>query len=203
MKITPVTLRGLAVACAVASALVAAPAAQAAPASAAQAVSATGIDLNITMQEQQKSNWCWDASGNTIAAWFGNTLTQTKFCQIAHNETGTTCANNQGYLSDQQRVFRWLGFDDDGIYNSNGQTLSFSAIKTEIDNKRPIGTRIQWSNGGGHMHVLYGYDNATSGQRVSYGDPLQGVQRYHHVSYSAYKSNSEFSWTHTLYGIKG
>src|SRR5438128_2657668 len=70
--------------------------------------------LNISMQAQQKSNWCWDASGNTVADWWGHELTQVRFCQIAHNESGSDCANKQGYLSDQQRVYRWLGFSSSG-----------------------------------------------------------------------------------------
>ncbi|SDX60725.1 Papain-like cysteine protease AvrRpt2 [Amycolatopsis xylanica] len=187
--------RGLAAACAAVSVF-----ALQAPAT-ATAVQLKG-QVGIQMQAQEKSNWCWDASGNTIAAYFGHTLSQTKFCQVAHNESGTTCANNQGYLSDQQRVFRWLGFSNAGTYNSNGQTLSFASIKSQIDAGRPIGTRIGWSNGGGHMHVLYGYDNSTSTSKVDFGDPWGSNPRYNHMNYTSYLRNSQFTWTHTVYGIE-
>jgi len=192
------TLRGFSAAVTgVALLVVIAPAAQAAP-----AVSpAASTYLSISMQAQEKSNWCWDASGNTVADWWGHDLTQTKFCQIAHNESGSDCANQQGYLSDQQRVYRWLGFSSAGYYNSNGYTLSFSGIRTEIDNRRPIGTRIGWSSGGGHMHVIYGYNADTTS--VLYGDPWPSSNRYNSMSYTSYKSNSRFTWTHTVYGVKG
>ncbi|WP_409490751.1 papain-like cysteine protease family protein [Amycolatopsis sp. cmx-11-12] len=189
--------RGLATACAGVAAMVALQA----PASAAPAITAA-TTIPITMQAQQKSNWCWDASGNTIAAWWGHSITQTKFCQVAHNESGSDCANNQGYLSDQQRVFRWLGFSNVGSYNSSGQTLSFATIKSQVDARQPIGTRIGWRNGGGHMHVLYGYDNSGGATTVYYGDPWGSSPRYNQMSYNAYRSNNSFTWTHTVYGIK-
>ncbi|GAA2777918.1 papain-like cysteine protease family protein [Saccharopolyspora taberi] len=196
MKRNGLTPRRLAVSCAVAGALTC----SAAPAS------ATAIpfgDLEIRMQEQEKSNWCWDASGNTIADFWGHQLTQTEFCQIAHNESGDDCANEQGYLSDQQRVFRYLGFSSAGTYNDWGETLDYGAVKQEIDAGQPIGTRILWTSGGGHMHVIYGYDDAGGRTTVSYGDPLQGAERYNSMDHDAYLSNGEFSWTHTVYGIRG
>ena len=197
MKRTGLALRGLAASCASAAALIALP-----PSGFAAPSDVVPFgDLNIQMQEQEKSNWCWDASGNTIADFWGHQLTQTEFCQIAHNESGDDCADEQGYLSDQQRVFRQLNFTSAGTYRDSGETLSYDAIKQEIDAGQPIGTRILWTSGGGHMHVLYGYDDANG--TVSYGDPLQGAQRYNSMDYDAYQSNGEFSWTHTVYGIKG
>ncbi len=195
VKTMPGVLRGLAIL----SAATAAAVALQAPATAA----AARTDLGITMQAQQKDQWCWDASGNTIADYWGHSLTQTRFCQIAHNESGSDCANNQGYLSDQQRVFRYLGFTSAGTYNSNGQVLTFTGIKNQIDLGQPIGTRIGWRSGGGHMHVLYGYDNSNGATRVEYGDPWPNNSRYNSMNYDTYRSNTQFQWTHTVYGIEG
>lgn len=197
MKAKTSVLRGLTAMCAA----VAAALAGQAPVLAAPALPAR-TDLGITMQAQEKDQWCWDASGNTIASYFGYALSQTKFCQVAHNESGSSCANNQGYLSDQQRVFRYLGFSSTGSYNSNGQTLSFASIKAQIDAGSPIGTRIGWSSGGGHMHVIYGYDNSGGATKVDYGDPWKANSRYNSMNYSSYRSNNQFTWTHTLYGIE-
>ncbi len=41
--------------------------------------------LNITMQAQQKTNWCWSAAGNTIATWMGKNYSQNQFCNAAFN----------------------------------------------------------------------------------------------------------------------
>ncbi|MEV4435388.1 papain-like cysteine protease family protein [Streptomyces sp. NPDC049585] len=158
--------------------------------------------LDITMQAQEKSNWCWAASGNTIATWFGRTYSQNQFCNAAFNRSqGTTCPNNQATLGNVQNALAWAGINE-GLY-VNGW-LRYSTVQGEINAGRPVETRIQWSSGGGHMHVLYGYDEAQS--LVYWGDPWPSNTRYNWASHSWYvggdgSGNERFSWTHSLYRI--
>lgn len=64
--------------------------------------------LGITMQAQQKTNWCWAASGNTIATWFGRNYSQNQFCNAAFNrQQGYDCPNNQASLANVQTALRW------------------------------------------------------------------------------------------------
>ncbi|MFC7306579.1 papain-like cysteine protease family protein [Streptomyces monticola] len=153
--------------------------------------------LNITMQAQQKSNWCWAAAGNTIAAYLGKNYSQNQFCNAAFNrQQGTECPNNQATLGNVQTALRWMGVNQ-GSYVSGW--LRYSTVQTEVNANRPVETRIQWSNGGGHMHVIYGYDDARSW--VYWGDPWPSSDRYNWASHSWYVNNSTFSWTHSLYRI--
>ncbi|MFJ2742116.1 papain-like cysteine protease family protein [Streptomyces sp. NPDC087440] len=153
--------------------------------------------LNITMQAQEKTNWCWAASGNTIATWFGRTYSQNQFCNAAFNRNqNTTCPNNQATLGNVQTGLSWAGINP-GSYVTGW--LRYPTVQTEISANRPIETRIQWSSGGGHMHVLYGYDTANSW--VYWGDPWQTNSRYNWASHDWYVNNNEFSWTHSLYKI--
>ncbi|GGZ43558.1 hypothetical protein GCM10010387_42340 [Streptomyces inusitatus] len=153
--------------------------------------------LNLTMQAQLKTNWCWAAGGNTIAAYFGKNYSQNQFCNASFNrQQGTECPNNQATLGNVQTGLRWAGVSP-GSYI--GDWLRYSAVQTEIDANRPIETRIQWSSGGGHMHVIYGYDTANSW--VYWGDPWQTSDRYNWASHAWYVNNSSFSWTHSLYRI--
>ncbi|MFE9564649.1 papain-like cysteine protease family protein [Streptomyces sp. NPDC006487] len=153
--------------------------------------------LNITMQAQQKTNWCWAAGGNTIATWFGRTYSQNQFCNAAFNrQQGYDCPNNQATLGNVQTGLRWAGISS-GSYVTGW--LQYSTVQTEINANRPIETRIQWSNGGGHMHVIYGYDTANSW--VYWGDPWPSSDRYNWASHAWYVDNSTFSWTHSLYRI--
>lgn len=151
----------------------------------------------ITMQAQQKNQWCWAGSGNTIAEYHGVGLTQTRFCQLAHNESGQDCANLPGTLADPQRAFARLGFASPGTYLNS--RVPYAAIQTQTASNRPIETRIGWRSGGGHMHVIYGYD--TSGDWVYWADPLPANSRYNWSTYGYYTQNSSFTWTHTLTGI--
>lgn len=149
------------------------------------------------MQAQQKTNWCWAAGGNTIATWFGRTYSQNQFCNAAFNrQQGYDCPNNQATLGNVQTGLRWAGINSGSYVNG---WLQYSTVQTEINANRPIETRIQWSNGGGHMHVIYGYDTANSW--VYWGDPWPSSDRYNWASHAWYVDNSTFSWTHSLYRI--
>ena len=153
--------------------------------------------LNITMQAQQKTNWCWAASGNTIATWYGRNYSQNQFCNAAFGRAqGYECPNSQAALDNVQNALYWAGISPGSYVNG---WLRYSTVQSEIAAGRPVETRIQWSSGGGHMHVLYGYDDANS--LVYWGDPWPSSNRYNWASHAWYVNNSEFSWTHSLYRI--
>ncbi|MGW5290759.1 papain-like cysteine protease family protein [Streptomyces bacillaris] len=153
--------------------------------------------LDITMQAQQKSNWCWAAGGNTIAAWFGRNYSQNQFCNASFNRNQSTeCPNSQATLGNVQTGLSWTGVRP-GSYVTGW--LRYATVQSEINARRPIETRIQWSSGGGHMHVIYGYDDANSW--VYWGDPWPSSDRYNWASHSWYVNNNQFSWTHSLYRI--
>lgn len=153
--------------------------------------------LNITMQAQEKTNWCWAAAGNTIATWFGKQYSQNQFCNAAFGRNqSTTCPNNQATLGNVQDGLRWAGVNP-GSYVTG--YLRYPTVQSEISAERPVETRIQWSSGGGHMHVIYGYDTANSW--VYWGDPWKTSTRYNWASHNWYVNNNEFSWTHSLYQI--
>lgn len=153
--------------------------------------------LDISMQAQQKTNWCWAASGNTIATWFGRNYSQNQFCNAAFGRAqGYECPNSQASLGNVQDGLSWAGVNP-GSYVTGW--LRYPTVQTEIAAGRPVETRIQWSSGGGHMHVLYGYDDANSW--VYWGDPWPSSNRYNWASHAWYVNNSEFSWTHSLYRI--
>ncbi|MGW0117299.1 papain-like cysteine protease family protein [Streptomyces sp. NPDC003327] len=179
----------------------------AAPASAEPGAAVPGVDettsalaykrLNITMQAQQKTNWCWAASGNTIATWYGRSHSQNQFCNAAFNrQQGYDCPNWQATLGNVQTGLRWAGISP-GSYVDGW--LRYSTVQAEINADRPIETRIQWASGGGHMHVLYGYDDAEGW--VYWGDPWPSSNRYNWASHAWYVNNGSFSWTHSLYRI--
>ncbi|MGW1845292.1 papain-like cysteine protease family protein [Streptomyces sp. NPDC001966] len=176
-----------------------APAPASAPATTGPAVGGLAATqrLNITMQAQQKTNWCWAASGNTIATWFGRTYSQNQFCNAAFGRAqGYECPNSQATLGNVQDGLYWAGVNP-GSYVTGW--LRYPTVQAEIAAGRPVETRIQWSSGGGHMHVLYGYDD--SGSWVYWGDPWPSSNRYNWASHAWYVNNEEFSWTHSLYRI--
>lgn len=155
------------------------------------------VSLPISPQAQQQSNWCWAATGGTIAAYEGRPVSQNTFCNLAFGRsTAYACPNSQATLANDQRAFSALGIRPGSyIYGR----LSYSGVGAEIQGNRPVLTRIQWSSGGGHMMVLSGF--RASDRTVEWYDPWPSSQRLNVGSYDYYLDNWNFSWTHSLYGI--
>lgn len=157
---------------------------------------ADATTLKIRGQAQQNSNWCWAATGDSIAAYFGKNVSQNTFCDLAFGyNTRYSCPNDQATLANDQKAFRALGISS-GTYT---RVISASTVNNEIANGRPINTRIEWSSGGGHMMAIYGYD-ARSGS-LDFYNPWPDDSRYNTATYDWYRDNDDFSWTHSLYGI--
>lgn len=172
-------------------------AAAAAPHSVSTSAAPSNYYLNIYGQAQEQSNWCWAATGNSVADYFGYRYSQNSFCDMAFGRsTSTVCPNSQATLGNDQQAFWTIGIDP-GYYISG--TVSYSTVVNEISNNQPIMTRIGWTSGGGHMMVLTGYD--TSRSQVQYYDPWPSDSRFNTSTYDWYRSNPQFTWTHTLYGI--
>lgn len=152
----------------------------------------------VAIQVQEKSQWCWVASGNTIAAHHGVTIGQNEFCRIAHDERRRECADRPGTLADVKHAFGKLGFSAPGNYVKG--RIAHSAVRAQTGSGRPVQTRVGWAAGGGHMHVVYGHD---AGRKwISWGDPLPTGNRYNWSTYDFYSGNRSFTWTHTLTGIR-
>ncbi|MFI9718861.1 papain-like cysteine protease family protein [Streptomyces sp. NPDC052396] len=188
--------RALSAAAVAAAALVAIPAATA-NAATPQAGTVKAKQLKISMQAQQKDQWCWAASGNTIAAYFHKKYSQNQFCNAAwHRKQGTNCPNNPASLENDQNAFKWMHLKPGSVFYGY---LYGKTIINEINANRPVEARIGWKSGGGHMHVIYGYDRSKGA--VYFGDPWPSSRRYNRANYDWYVNNSQFAWTHSLYQI--
>ncbi|GAA2170888.1 papain-like cysteine protease family protein [Actinomadura napierensis] len=167
------------------------------------AAATTGVasagELPITQQVQQQDQWCWAASGLTIAKYFGvGNVSQNDFCDLALGyPQGSYCPDQAGQLEWDQRAFQALGLNPGHVSGP----LSFQGVEGEIDGQRPVQTGIYWSAGGGHSQVIYGYDPGS--QTISYGDPWPSSPRYSEMAYSSYVSNYQFQWGQALSGIGG
>ncbi|WP_269853629.1 papain-like cysteine protease family protein [Streptomyces sp. RPT161] len=156
------------------------------------------VTLNIAMQKQVQDEWCWDASGLTIADYWGYTqYSQNDFCRLAAQNGNLSCDDQPATLDDMANAWSNMGFTSTGydLYRS----ASFSETGKEITSGRPFAVRIGWRSGGGHMNVVYGYD--PSSQMIAVGDPWPSTQTYTWWNYNDYVSNSSFQWTHSRVGI--
>ncbi|MER7754129.1 papain-like cysteine protease family protein [Kitasatospora sp. NPDC097643] len=162
--------------------------------------SANSRTLNIAMQKQVKTQWCWDASGLTIANYWGRTgISQDDFCRLAAQGSWVDCNNQPATLEDMANGLARLGLSTSG--RSLYRNASFGESTTEIAAGRPFGVRIGWRSGGGHMNVVYGYDGASN--MIAVGDPWPSTQTYTWWNFDTYVNNNSFQWTHSRIGIHG
>ncbi|WKX72156.1 papain-like cysteine protease family protein [Streptomyces sp. XD-27] len=155
--------------------------------------------LKIDMQKQVRSQWCWDASGVTIAKFWGRDVSQERFCQLAAQSGWVDCNNQPATLEDMAGGLARLGLSSSG--RSLNRNASFSESNAEIAAGRPFAVRFGWRSGGGHMNVIYGYDSTSN--MIAVGDPWQTTQTYTWWNYSTYVNNNSFQWTHSRIGIQG
>ncbi|MFJ9950796.1 papain-like cysteine protease family protein [Kitasatospora sp. NPDC091207] len=159
-----------------------------------QAHAEAGQD-SIGMYKQEKSQWCWVASGLTIAKFQGYGSTQTDFCDRAQPSYG--CNNQPATLDDMARGWSSLGMTRPGSGLNSAAT--FNQVYTDVKAARPVAARIGWTSGGGHMNVVYGFD--TSNNTIGVADPWPDTATYTWWNYNDYVNNSSFKWTHSRIGI--
>jgi hypothetical protein len=150
---------------------------------------------DIATYKQEKTQWCWVASGLTIAKFQGFDSTQADFCTRAQPYYG--CNNQPATLEDMAKGWASLGMAHTGSGLSSAAT--FNQVYTDVKAARPLGARIGWTSGGGHMNVIYGFD--TSNNTIGVADPWPDTTTYTWWNYSDYVSNSSFKWTHSRIGI--
>ncbi|STD12698.1 Uncharacterised protein [Dermatophilus congolensis] len=156
------------------------------------------VQIPINPQAQEQSQWCWSATGTTIANYKGVSVSQNQFCNLAWNRNkDDQCPNTQATLENDQQAFQSLGINPGRLSGP----ISYQEVQKEINADRPVLTRVLYRAGGGHMVAISGF--RASDQSIEWYDPWPSKQRLNVGDYNFYVNNQDFSWTHTLSQIGG
>jgi hypothetical protein len=159
----------------------------------------TSAVLPFNMQAQTQSNWCWAATSTSVSHFYYLFSHWTQ-CLVANGELGhSDCCNSPvpGPCNVPWYLDRALQRTSN-LDHMVASTISFSAIKAEIDAGRVIGARIGWSGGGGHFLVIRGYSQIGARQYVDVDDPIYGKSHLTLAAFSTqYQGNG--SWTHSYF----
>lgn len=158
-------------------------------------VDAVDAVLRFSMQKQTQANWCWAATGASVAKYYDANSSWTQ-CLIANGQIGrtdccgvgaSTDCNIYGSLSD---AFQRTGHSN----GSSGGTKSFAQIETEILGGRPLGIRVAWTGGGAHFIAATGTEDNSL---VWVSDCGSGTTSL--VDYDTLRLNyrGSGSWTHS------
>jgi len=153
--------------------------------------------LNFNMEAQTQSNWCWAATSKSVSFFYSALLNPWTQCKIASSELGQTCCtspvpgpcNVPWYLD--KALTRTKNFVQ-LIYG----TMTWEAVKAQIDAGLVVGTRIGWSGGGGHFMAIYGVSKVFNTKYFHIDDPIYGKSVLTVNQFSTNYQGSG-SWTHS------
>jgi papain like cysteine protease AvrRpt2 len=154
--------------------------------------------LDFSMQAQTESNWCWAATARSVSHFYWRRSPWTQ-CGVANGELGhTDCCSSPapGPCNVPWYLDRALARTRNFV--SITGPVPFSAVRAEIDARRPVGARIGWSGGGGHFMCIYGYSTVLGQEYFDIDDPIYGTS---HLPVSEFSTNYQGSgtWTHTYF----
>ncbi|MDO9541340.1 MAG: papain-like cysteine protease family protein, partial [Kiritimatiellia bacterium] len=162
--------------------------------------SCLGAVLSVPQYNQEKDQWCWDASSQMILAYYSHTYSQT---EIADWAVGGQNIPNYIYNSPDPSMkgcdevllhFGNISSSGSSTSDSDLSAIPLSTLANEIANSRPVMIGWAWDQGGGHAVVLRG----TDGDSVYVNDPWpshgQSVQTYDWVC----RPYDQGTWTQTL-----
>lgn len=163
---------------------------------------AASKSLGVTSMNQEKSQWCWVAAPQMIIHYHKNTK-PTQCTLVKRGKNVKSCANEPGTLAQTKRALTQSGISNGGKTVSSA--ASYSTIKSNINNSRPVILRKEWKengkkNGVGHLSVIDGYndkDNKIRTIRIRQSGTFKTWDKHADL-----KSSSKFAWTHTIYNIK-
>ncbi|PSL19567.1 papain-like cysteine protease family protein [Chitinophaga ginsengisoli] len=153
--------------------------------------------LNFNMEAQTQSNWCWAATSKSVSFFYSALLNPWTQCKIASAELGQTCCTSPvpGPCNVPWYLDKALTRTKNFVQLISG-TMTWEAVKAQIDAGLVVGTRIGWSGGGGHFMAIYGVSKILNTKYFHIDDPIYGKSVLTVNQFSTNYQGSG-SWTHS------
>ena len=154
-------------------------------------------ELDLTMQVQEHSNWCWTAQGTSIGLFFGTgSWTQ---CDTATNcLSGVHCCSHPGPCNVYGFVHKSLTYTKS--FNARGTApLPGANVISQIQLGNPVVMRCAWTLGGAHFIAISGYSHPASDPSqitITIKDSIYG-ERTMLLSDFPFHYHGGGTWTHT------
>ncbi len=156
-------------------------------------------NLDLRMQRQIHSNWCWAAVATSVALFY-NPKSKWTQCGLAKRylHQRDCCGkhvngcNKQGHLQEVLPIVRHAA---DPAYVEG--KIPFSRAQQEIDAGRPLGVRTLWGGGeGAHFLAIIGYHSGL--KMLTVVDPFFGRSHVHYRVFSTHYRHSG-RWVDSYY----
>ena len=133
------------------------------------------VVLDLVLQRQELSKWCWAAISVSLGRYYGTTERRQR--EVAAALLGFDCSRFGEEPEVRESADAYAMLDEAlqlaGCYShwSPGRP-TFERLRAEIDAGRPVCLQIEWLRGGMHYAVVAGYDAEAAELYVE--DPLHG-----------------------------
>ncbi|MFL9910432.1 papain-like cysteine protease family protein [Paraburkholderia sp. RL17-337-BIB-A] len=158
--------------------------------------------LNIRVQHQKQTYWCWAAVASTVSYFYaiGSPWSQ---CALASEAfpTGNCCENGSlkscNDTFDLDKAFAFTGNLDGSPVNDQVQVAD---LINAIGIGAPVCIRIEWDNGQGHFVIVRNAMDYGAGGSVAISDPLYGESVHSIADLNGnYLNGNDGRWTDTYY----
>lgn len=148
------------------------------------------VSLGVWNVKQSKNNWCWAASSQSVLDHYNIFSVQDGIVKVVKGSV----VNKTATVDEVQE-----GLEAYGLDSSATGSLSFNKLKGELNSGDPVIAGIVYSDGGGHMVVIDGYEEDGTSKYIEFMDPAKGS----HVvkSYSSFKDSSSQEWLESIYNF--
>lgn len=164
--------------------------------------------LRVPKKSQKQNQWCWAGCSDAVLSFYGKKIKQCYMANFAWSQddccsTPANCNSPNsmyGTAGSLQGILKHWCVSSQKVTSS----LTFSSVKSEIKNSRPLIIRYGWATGGGHFIVIRGckVDKSGENEKLYLMDPWPG-NGYGIFSYTYVKHEADHhTWTHTLEKIK-
>jgi len=157
----------------------------------------------VTLRPQETNNWCWAASTEMPIEALGGSVAQCDMANRRFNRTDCcagTCPQPAACNQPGWPMFTEFGYS----HTDSGTPLTFAAIKSQICSaNKPMAYAYGPKSGGvGHVVVIYGFIEDSTGQWLMIRDPwapCSGTTR--NLSYAEYSASATTDHWQTSYDI--
>lgn len=161
--------------------------------------------LPVPLHMQEQRQWCWAACIQMVLRFLDSNDPVTQ-CQMANNafEANGCCKTPSSSICDKPLpIYRvtpeWLRYNVQSSFTNH--PVSFSSIRFEIDNNRPIETGMRIGNGG-HAIIIIGYGVDGADEQVIVHDPWIGIKNMSYVELRSAYGETRGQWMCTWTGIR-
>ena len=158
--------------------------------------SEVGVDLDFTMQTQQQSQWCWTAVAVSTSLYFKKSSAWTQ-CSLVNTQLkqSTCCADGSTKACNQPSSLREALTTTGNLDHAENAPQAASTIKAQIEKNRPLGVRVGWGDGSGHVLMATGITEDL--KTVTVQDPATGTA---YVAYNTlvngYQGSGTWNWSY-------